>query len=311
MYKGAGIFYEREFKITFTLRIEQETFQNLREEIYYNEKRENDKSGKEVCNLLLVLAKECFALTGQAWRDRYITNWRMRMNLHDCKILLVDDEKALREMAGGFLRRAGFHKVTVAASCREAEELFMLKEPHLVLLDVMLPDGDGFSLFKKLRQMSEVPVIFLSARDEDENRLRGLGLGADDYITKPFLPEELILRVTAVLKRVYRVKSMQEEEIIALGGCQVDLGSGVVRWNKSGAEVTLTAKEYAILQKLAQERGRIVTIDALCDAVWQEENYGYENTLVVHIRRLREKMEEDPSHPKYLLTVRGLGYRLV
>lgn len=259
------------------------------------------------------------------------------MNLYDCKILLVDDERALREMVSGFLRRAGFHKVTVAANCLEAEELFALKEPHLVLLDVMLPDGDGFSLLKKLRKMSEVPVIFLSARDEDENRLRGLGLGADDYITKPFLPEELILRVTAVLKRVYRVKNMQESEIIALGKCMVDFGSGTVRWNESGMvngerknigdtnpradkedemtgkaeEVTLTAKEYAILQKLAQERGRIVTIDALCDAVWQEENYGYENTLVVHIRRLREKIEEDPSHPKYLLTVRGLGYRLV
>lgn len=259
------------------------------------------------------------------------------MNLYDCKILLVDDERALREMVSGFLRRAGFHKVTVAANCLEAEELFALKEPHLVLLDVILPDGDGFSLLKKLRKMSEVPVIFLSARDEDENRLRGLGLGADDYITKPFLPEELILRVTAVLKRVYRVKNMQESEIITLGKCMVDFGSGTVRWNESevvngerknigdtdsradkedemtgkAEEVTLTAKEYAILQKLAQERGRIVTIDALCDAVWQEENYGYENTLVVHIRRLREKIEEDPSHPKYLLTVRGLGYRLV
>lgn len=236
------------------------------------------------------------------------------MNLYDCKILLVDDEKALRDMVGGFLRRAGFHKVTAAADCMEAEELFALKEPHLILLDVMLPDGDGFSLLKRLRKMSEVPVIFLSARDEDENRLRGLGLGADDYITKPFLPEELILRVSAVLKRVYRVKNMQEQELISLGGCTVDLGSGVVKWNRDvrdSGEMMLTAKEYAILQKLAQERGRIVTIDALCDAVWREENYGYENTLVVHIRRLREKIEEDPSHPKYLLTVRGLGYRLV
>ena len=238
-------------------------------------------------------------------------------------------------MVSGFLRRAGFHNVTVAANCLEAEELFALKEPHLVLLDVMLPDGDGFSLLKKLRQMSEVPVIFLSARDEDESRLRGLGLGADDYITKPFLPEELILRVTAVLKRVYRVKSIQETEKIVLGRCLVDLGRGVVHWSRdtengetnknrdgiaqsgeNGAaeeaeEMTLTAKEYAILQKLAQERGRIVTVDALCDAVWKEENYGYENTLVVHIRRLREKIEEDPSHPKHLLTVRGLGYRLV
>lgn len=240
------------------------------------------------------------------------------MNLHDCKILLVDDEKALREMVCGFLQRAGFHEVTMAGNCKEAEEVFSDTEPHLILLDVMLPDGDGFSLLKRLRKISEVPVIFLSARDEDESRLRGLGLGADDYITKPFLAEELILRVTAVLKRVYHVKAIREEEIIALGKCLVDMGSGVVRWDSVVSEavgrereITLTAKEYAILQKLAQERGRIVTIDALCDAVWREENYGYENTLVVHIRRLREKIEEDPSHPQYLLTVRGLGYRLV
>lgn len=286
------------------------------------------------------------------------------MNLYEYKILLVDDERALCEMVVGFLRRAGFHKVITAGSCREAETRFSESEPHLVLLDVMLPDGDGFFLFKKLRQQSEAPVFFLSARDEDESRLRGLGLGADDYITKPFLPEELILRVTAVLKRVYHVKTPSEEETVTLGNCVVDLASGVVHWKRgaeseaaengrdaekdiaagkdrngedgavegsrgagsdvagkdrngedgagrSDEEVTLTAKEYAILQKLAQERGRIVTIDALCDAVWQEENFGYENTLVVHIRRLREKIEEDPSHPRYLLTVRGLGYRLV
>ncbi len=240
------------------------------------------------------------------------------MDLHDYKILLVDDEETLRDMVVGFLRRAGFGNVFTAGSYREAGKVFAGETPHLILLDVMLPDGDGFSLFKRLRENSEVPVIFLSARDEDESRLRGLGLGADDYITKPFLPEELILRVKAVLKRVYRAKDARDEEMVALGACLVDLGSGVVRWNKSGekesaaeTEITLTAKEYAILQKLSQERGRIVTIDALCDAVWQEGNYGYENTLVVHIRRLREKIEEDPSHPQYLLTVRGLGYRLV
>ena len=237
------------------------------------------------------------------------------MNLYDYKILLVDDEETLREMVVGFLRRAGFYNISTAGNCREAGKVFGRETPHLVLLDVMLPDGDGFSLFKRLRENSEVPVIFLSARDEDENRLRGLGLGADDYITKPFLPEELILRVKAVLKRVYRAKDAREEETIAMGACLVDLGSGVVRWNRGeeadDEETTLTAKEYAILQKLSQERGRIVTIDALCDAVWREGNYGYENTLVVHIRRLREKIEEDPSHPQHLLTVRGLGYRLV
>ena len=224
----------------------------------------------------------------------------------------------------------------------------MKKKTDMVILDVNFPDGDGFSFLCTLRQYSDIPVLMVTANDMETDEVTGLALGADDYITKPFLPEELILRVTAVLKRVYRVKSMQEAERIALGRCTVDLGSGIVHWKrdkesnaegeqeKAGSagrsqdgvkdavrnsemnsmaekneEITLTAKEYAILQKLVQERGRIVTIDALCDAVWQEENYGYENTLVVHIRRLREKIEEDPSHPKYLLTVRGLGYRLV
>lgn len=231
------------------------------------------------------------------------------MNLYDCKILLVDDEPDLRGMVKEFLQKAGFYKVVTAASCREAGVMFHREAPDLILLDVMLPDGDGFTLLQKLREESEVPVIFLSARDEDENRLHGLGLGADDYITKPFLPQELILRVTAVLKRVYRVTDAQENRVILLGSYKVDLSSGVVY--RPDTEVTLTAKEYAIIQKLAENRGRIVTIDALCETVWQEGNFGYENTLIVHIRRLREKIEEDPSHPKFLLTVRGLGYKLV
>lgn len=232
------------------------------------------------------------------------------MNIYDYKIMLVDDEPELRKMVKDFLTKEGFLSVVTAGSCREAREVYHREYPALILLDVMLPDGDGFNLLKELHKESEVPVIFLSAKDEDEDRLHGLGMGADDYITKPFLPKELILRVMAVLKRVYHIKGIsKEDEIIMLGDCCVDLGSGVVR--KLQKEVTLTAKEYAIMAKLAANRGRIVTIDALCEAVWKEGNYGYENTLIVHIRRLREKIEEDPSHPKYLLTVRGLGYKLV
>lgn len=232
------------------------------------------------------------------------------MDLYEHKILLVDDEPALRRMVGGFLTKAGFQNVVYAGSCLEAEAACRREAPHLILLDVMLPDGDGFLLFDRLHRETAAPVIFLSARDEDESRLRGLGLGADDYITKPFLPEELILRVTAVLKRVYRIREeKQEDRVIDLGDSMINLGSGVVRRNDT--EVTLTAKEYAIIEKLSENRGRIVTIDALCDAVWREGNFGYENTLIVHIRRLREKLEEDPSHPKHLLTVRGLGYKLV
>ena len=171
----------------------------------------------------------------------------------------------------------------------------------------MLPDGDGFSLLGQLRQQGDVPVLFLSARDEDEARLRGLGLGADDYITKPFLAQELLLRLHAVLRRVYRAAS--EEEPARLGGTEVYWGTGTLR--RDGREVPLTAKEFALLKKLWENHGNIVTIDALCQALWEGPMVGYENTLMVHIRRLREKLEADPSHPKHLLTVRGLGYRLV
>ena len=183
-------------------------------------------------------------------------------------------------------------------------ERFQAAPPDAVLLDVNLPDGDGFSLLGKLRENGDVPVLFLSARDEDADRLQGLGLGADDYITKPFLPQELLLRLHAVLRRVYR----EDAQTARLGDAEIDWGKSAV--HRNGVETALTAKEFTLLRKLWDARGNIVTIDALCAALWDGPLVGYENTLMVHIRRLREKIEADPSHPNYLLTVRGLGYRL-
>ena len=219
------------------------------------------------------------------------------------RILIVDDEPALQSMVKEILTQAGY-QTDAALNCAAALERFSAAAPDAVLLDVMLPDGDGFSLLGQLRRKRDVPVLFLSARDEDEARLRGLGLGADDYITKPFLPQELLLRLRAVLRRVYR----EEAAAARLGDAEIDWGKGTVR--RAGAETALTAKEFALLKKLWDARGSIVTIDALCAALWDGPLVGYENTLMVHIRRLREKVEADPSHPQYLLTVRGLGYRL-
>lgn len=219
------------------------------------------------------------------------------------RILIVDDEPALQSMVQEILSQAHYETET-ALSCTQALEQFRTAVPDAVLLDVMLPDGDGFSLFGKLREIRDIPVLFLSARDEDESRLRGLGLGADDYITKPFLPQELLLRLRAVLRRVYR----EEVRLARLGEAEIDWGKGTVR--RGGQETALTAKEFALLRKLWEARGNIVTIDALCSALWDGPLVGYENTLMVHIRRLREKVEADPSHPQFLLTVRGLGYRL-
>lgn len=225
------------------------------------------------------------------------------------KLLIVDDENEIRIMMDEFLRKEGFNRIFHAANCAEALQICQTIKPDIAILDVMLPDGDGFSLLTSMRQISNFPVLFLSARGEDEDRLLGLGLGADDYIVKPFLPRELFLRLTAVLRRVYSQPIREEPPIFNLGNRIIDLGSGTVRYKEN--EFSLTAKEFALLFKLYENRNRIVTSDALCQAVWGDDYYGYENTLMVHIRRIREKIEVDPSNPEFLLTIRGLGYKLM
>ena len=232
------------------------------------------------------------------------------MNLYDSRILIVDDEKALSRMVEGVLQKEDFFRIYTAADCKSAELLTAENEFQMILLDVMLPDGDGFSLYKVMRETEKnrnTPVIFLAARDEDYARLKGLGLGADDYITKPFLPEELILRVKAVLKRTYHMEETMKNEQI--GAAQVDWNAGVIR--NGAEEYALTAKEYTLLRKLSENRGRILSMNVLCDTLWPDGSYGYENSLMVHIRRLREKIEENPSKPEHILTVRGLGYKLI
>lgn len=230
-------------------------------------------------------------------------------NVKDKKILIVDDEPEIRSMIERFLRKEGFHRVYTAADCASALAFCRSGGPDIVILDIMLPDGDGFSLLTSIRQFSDVPALILSARGEDEDRLLGLGLGADDYLVKPFLPRELVLRLMAILKRVYASSITANAAVFRLGEHTIDLGSAAVR--KNGVELQLTAKEHAILDKLYENRNRIVTSDSLCQAVWGDDSFGYENTLMVHIRRVREKIEPDPSKPVYLLTVRGLGYKLL
>lgn len=229
------------------------------------------------------------------------------MNIFDSRILIVDDEENLRKMVESVLKKAGYQKIDTAADGSLADFQYQNNSYHLVLLDVMLPDVDGFTLFQKWNfQGRNVPVIFLSARDEDRARLRGLGLGADDYITKPFLMEELLLRVKAVLRRT---RHLQEEYTrVPIGKAEVDFGEGVIYLK--GKASPLTAKEMELLKKLYENRGRIVPMNTLMDALWPDGSYGLENSLMVHVRRLREKLEENPSKPEYLLTVRGLGYRL-
>ncbi len=230
------------------------------------------------------------------------------MENYKYKILVVDDNAELVNLIAAILKEDGYREVHTAQSLKEGMEAFHTDRPDMAILDIMLPDGDGFALFQRMREESEIPILFLSAKDQDEDRLFGLGLGADDYITKPFLPKELLLRVRAILKRTYHIKEEKKETVIKLGEHEVLPERAAVRFK--GEEISLSAKELALFMKLNQNRGRIVTFDALCNAVWGDFYYGYENTLMVHIRHLREKLEDDASHPKWILTARGLGYRL-
>ena len=210
-------------------------------------------------------------------------------SIYSAKILLVDDNPDLLALLCDQLRGAGYTHIATADGCRAAQAAFDANCPELMILDVNLPDGDGFSLFRALRAKADVPALFLSARDADADRLFGLGLGADDYLTKPFLMQELLLRVQHILQRAYRAELSRTAAALPLGDRTVLLDDALVRL-PDGTTLPLTATERALLRKLAENRGHIVTYDALCAAVWGADYYGYENSLNVHIRHLREKI---------------------
>lgn len=221
------------------------------------------------------------------------------------RILLVDDEQELLDMVVSILKDDGFLNIKTACSIKEAVKTAAFFLPELAVLDVMLPDGDGYSLMERLRAAADYPILFLTARGEEEDRFRGFGLGADDYIVKPFLPKELIYRITAILRRCYKDYS----PLVTLKNSKIDFERAEVIRN--GEHIPLTAKEHELLSALYRNAGRIVTIDALCEAAWGDNPFGYENSLMAHIRRIREKIEQNPSQPVSLVTVKGLGYKLI
>ena len=232
-------------------------------------------------------------------------------NIYEIPLLLVDDNPQLLQLLREQLESAGYQKIELAQNCAEARRAFANQQPGLMILDINLPDGDGFSLFRTLRQKGDIPALFLSARDADSDRLFGLGLGADDYLTKPFLMQELLLRLERILQRTYRAQlSQSKNPQLKVLDRTVSLRDALVTL-ADGSHLSLTATELALLRKLAENKGHIVTYDALCEAVWGADYYGYENSLGVHIRHLREKLEPQPSRPQVLLTVRGIGYKLM
>lgn len=224
--------------------------------------------------------------------------------LNKC-ILLVDDEPELLTMVYSILMEYGFQKIRTAKSVKEALKEAETSRPELAILDVMLPDGNGFDLMEQLKKKGGYPVLFLTACGEEEDKFKGFGLGADDYIIKPFLPKELLFRIMAILRRSYK----DENPLVQLHDSQIDFSRAEIIKNKE--HIPLTAKEHHLLSVLYRNAGRIVTIDALCEAVWGDNPFGYENSLMAHIRRIREKIELNPSQPVSLVTVKGLGYKLI
>ncbi|WP_406678639.1 response regulator [Neomoorella carbonis] len=221
------------------------------------------------------------------------------------KVLIVDDEPAILELVSFNLQQAGFTTVT-ASDGAEALQKAATEKPDLIILDVMLPKVDGFEVCRSLRARGNTPILMLTARREEIDRVLGLELGADDYLTKPFSPRELVARVRAILRRAAE-NQRQPDEILTIGDVVINPASHVV--TVKGKPVDLTLKEYQLLHLLAENRGRVFSREALLERLWEGEYYGDTRTIDVHIRHLREKIEENPSNPQYIITVRGVGYK--
>ena len=220
------------------------------------------------------------------------------------KILIIEDDENILDLEKDYIEASEMH-ADGATDGNTGLELALNNEYDLILLDVMLPGINGFEICKKIRETKNTPIIFVTAKRDELDKISGLGYGADDYIVKPFLPKELIYRVNAILRRSYK----GENPIVKLSGSEIDFDRAEVI--KNGEHIALTAKEHDILAALYRNAGRIVTLDALCEAAWGDNPYGYENSLMAHIRRIREKIEVNPSQPVSLITIKGLGYKLI
>jgi two-component system, OmpR family, response regulator RegX3 len=219
--------------------------------------------------------------------------------------LLVEDEESISEPLAAALEREGFTS-SVATTVSDGLESFRAYAPDLVLLDVMLPDGDGRDVLREIRSSSRVPVIMLTARGEEMDRIVGLELGADDYVAKPFSAAELIARIRAVLRRT-AAPAPTSQSLLEIGDVKLSLDTRDV--TRAGSPVQLTVKEFELLRMLMEEAGRVVKRMDLMDEVWDPNWFGSTKTLDVHVSSLRKKLADDPDEPRYIKTVRGVGFR--
>jgi DNA-binding response OmpR family regulator len=227
-------------------------------------------------------------------------------NGHMRTILVVDDEPIVRDVVVRYLERDGYRTVTAGDGTR-ARELLEAEEPDLVVLDVMLPGLDGLELCRWIRSRSSLPVIMLTARGEEADRIVGLELGADDYVTKPFSPRELAARIRTVLRRA--TAAPEAPARVTFGDVELDAHAREVR--KAGQDIRLTAKEFDLLWFLASHPRRVFSRDQLMSSIWGYAPVLDSGTVTVHMRRLRKKLEDDPQRPRHLQTVWGVGYRLL
>lgn len=226
------------------------------------------------------------------------------------KILIIEDDIAISEMVKNYLTKEGFI-ITTAFDGEEGMVKYLNDDFDLVVLDLMMPKMDGMETLKLIREKSSVPILIMSAKDSDVDKAIGLGFGADDYITKPFSMIEISARIKAGIRRATKYSGSQKEEEkvpVKLGNITIDLESFSV--NKNGQQIQLTSKEFEILKLFISNPNRVFTKAQIYSFVWKEEYYGDENVINVHMRRVREKIEDDPSNPKYIKTLWGIGYKL-
>ena len=225
------------------------------------------------------------------------------------KIMIVDDEPDILDLLEKSLIIEGFDNIikidnglSAVSSCRELQ-------PDMIILDVMLPGLDGYEVCKRIREFSHCPILFLSSKNDELDKILGLAVGGDDYVTKPFSPKEVAFRVKAQLRRAEYRQRPPKAQPLTVGALSIDPEG--CRVTKNGKEIELTAREFEILQYMAQNIGRVISRERLYETVWGEDSYGCDNTIMVHIRHLREKIESNPASPEYLITMKGLGYKLV
>lgn len=224
-------------------------------------------------------------------------------------ILIVDDDRQIVDSIGIFLKGDGY-SVFKAYDGMEALDILASQEIHLMILDIMMPKLDGIKTLLKLRESRNIPVILLSAKSEDADKIFGLSAGADDYVTKPFNPSELIARVKSQLRRYTTLGSIGKQSgIITIGGLSLDVEQKIAKID--GEEVRMTPIEYRILELLVQNRGKVFSTEEIYRKVWREDVAVADNTIAVHIRHIREKIEINPKDPKYLKVVWGIGYKII